>query len=123
MIWIKISAIIVGIVITVLSLMPPSSGVEIHVNDKIGHFLAYGAWMINLGLLFSKHQYWKIIGAILVYSCTMEFFQSFIPGREVSFYDIVANTSGSLIGTGILLLFKSHILQLLAKLKLVQLSD
>ena len=122
MICIRISALLVGIIITVLSLLPPSSGVEIHVNDKIGHFLAYGVWMINLGLLFSKNQYWKIILAILVYSAIMELFQSFIPGREVSSYDILANTLGALIGTGILLLAKSFILQFLVKLKLVKLN-
>ena len=120
---IKISAILIGIVITILSLLPPSSGVEVHVNDKIGHFLAYGVWMINLGLLFNKNHYWKIIVSILVFSCTMEFFQSFIPGREVSIYDLLANTIGALIGTGILLLTKAQIIKLLEKLKIVKLSN
>lgn len=120
MIWIRISAILVGIGITVLSLMPPSSGVELQVNDKIGHFVAYAVWMTNLGLMVSKVHYWKIILAILVYSAIMEYFQSFIPGREVSFYDMIANTIGALIGTGILLLFKQYILKLLEKFKLVK---
>lgn len=123
MIYIKISAVLVGIVITILSLLPPSSGVEVQVNDKVGHFLAYGVWMINLGLLFNKSHYWKIIASILGFSCLMEFFQSFIPGREVSIYDLLANTIGALIGTGILLLTKSHIMKLLAKLKIVKLSN
>lgn len=120
---IKISAILIGIVITILSLLPPSSGVEVHVNDKVGHFLAYGVWMINLGLLFNKNHYWKIIVSILVFSCMMEFFQSFIPGREVSIYDLLANTIGALIGTVILLLTKAQIIKLLEKLKIVTLSN
>lgn len=123
MIWIKISAILVGLGITVLSLMPPSSGVEIHVNDKIGHFVAYAVWMVNIGLLVSSKNYWKIILAILVYSGIMEFFQSFIPGREVSFYDMMANTIGAIIGTAILLLFRQQILKIVSKMKLVKSSS
>lgn len=123
MIWIKISAILVGVGITVLSLLPPTSGVEIHVNDKIGHFVAYAVWMINIGLLVSTKHYWKIIVAILVYSGIMEFFQSFIPGREVSFYDMMANTIGAIIGTGILLLFKQQLLKVLSIMKLVKSSS
>lgn len=123
MIWIKISAILVGLGITVLSLMPPSSGVEIHVNDKIGHFVAYAVWMVNIGLLVSSKHYWKIILAILVYSGIMEFFQSFIPGREVSFYDMMANTIGAIIGTAILLLFGQQILKIVSKMKLVKSSS
>ena len=123
MTWIKISAILVGILITILSLLPPSNGVDIHVNDKIGHFLAYGVWIINLGLLFNKIHYWKLIVSILVYSILMEFFQSFIPGREVSAYDLIANTIGALIGTGILLLAKNQIIKLLVKLRIVKLSS
>lgn len=123
MIYIKISAIIVVISITILSLLPPSNGVEIHVNDKIGHFIAYSVLTINLGLLIHRSSYWKVVMIVVAYSGLMEFFQSFVPGREVSLYDLLANTLGSLIGIGVLLIAKKQIFKLLVKLKLANLGD
>lgn len=119
MIYIKISAAIVVLTITILSLLPPSSGVEIHVNDKVGHFLAYAVLIINLGLLVRQSNYWKIFVVVIAYSAMMEFVQGFIPGREVSFYDMLANTIGALIGIGVLIIAKPLILKIFVKLKLI----
>ena len=119
MIYIKISAIIVLISITILSLLPPSSGVEIHVNDKVGHFVAYAFLTLNLGLLIHQSGYWKLFLGVVTYSGIMEFFQSFVPGREVSFYDMIANTIGVLIGIALLLVAKKWILKILSKLRLI----
>ena len=89
--------VIVGI--TVLSLMPPISKINLNEKDKIGHFVAYTVLTIN-GLMIQKYQSKKmwLLFAFILYGGLMEFLQGFVPGREVSTWDLVANTSGVLIG-------------------------
>jgi VanZ family protein len=89
--------VIVGI--TVLSLMPPISKINLNEKDKIGHFVAYTVLTIN-GLMIRKYQSKKmwLLFAFILYGGLMEFLQGFVPGREVSALDLVANTSGVLIG-------------------------
>jgi VanZ family protein len=89
--------VIVGI--TVLSLMPPISKINLNEKDKIGHFVAYTVLTIN-GLMIRKYQSKKmwLLFAFILYGGLMEFLQGFVPGREVSAWDLVANTSGVLIG-------------------------
>ena len=89
--------VIVGI--TVLSLMPPISKINLSEKDKIGHFVAYTVLTIN-GLMIRKYQSKKmwLLFAFILYGGLMEFLQGFVPGREVSALDLVANTSGILVG-------------------------
>lgn len=97
--WLLSSAVILFCVITTLSLLPPESGVEVPGNDKVGHFLAYTVLSLNVALLF-KGRKTQIIALILVflYSVLIEFIQGFIPGREPSGLDLIANLSGIVTG-------------------------
>lgn len=104
--WIKnnqkivfLSFICVVVGITVLSLIPPISKISLNKSDKIGHFIAYSVLTVN-GLMIQKYQtkkYWMLI-AFIAYGGLMEFIQGYVPGREVSIWDVAANTSGVLIG-------------------------
>jgi len=99
---IKISLICVVIGITVLSLMPPKSGIELGEHDKINHFIAYTVFSLNAGLLtknFKNHL--MILPLLVLYGLLMEFCQGFVPGREQSWLDALANTTG--VGIGFLL--------------------
>jgi VanZ family protein len=96
---IRISAVIILIAITILSLLPPKSGIELPSNDKLSHFLAYGILSLNVCLLFRSRS--KMLIALIctiAYGILMEFAQSLVPGRDPSFHDILANTTGVLIG-------------------------
>ncbi len=104
--WIKnnqklvfISFILVIVGITILSLIPPISEINLNETDKIGHFFAYAVLTLN-GLMIQKYKSKKMwmLFAFILYGGLMEFLQGFVPGREVSIWDIVANTSGVLIG-------------------------
>ena len=89
--------------ITVLSLMPPESGKELPTNDKVGHFIAYGTFAF-ISLIYGSSRF-KIAYILLFtfsFGILMEYCQGFIPGREPSFFDALANTGGILLG---LLLF------------------
>ena len=93
-----ITLISIIITIGILSLLPPESGFELK-KDKLGHFLAYAALSANT-LYFNRGKKSFIILLLSVwgYGLLLEMLQSLIPGRETSFFDLLANISGSLIG-------------------------
>ena len=98
--------IILIIAITVLSLLPPKSGVAIGKYDKINHFLAYAILSLNFGFISTKiRSYFIGIPFLIAYGILIEFFQGFVPGRDPSFYDALANSAGVFLGFFIFLLF------------------
>lgn len=117
--WIKISLVIVVSGIIYLSLKPPSGAVEIRVNDKFGHLLAYFILTVNTGLLFSKNKWWLTALSVFAFSALLEYLQGFVPGRTVDWKDLAANAGGVLTGVLVLFLFKEKILNLLRKLRLL----
>jgi VanZ family protein len=80
--------------------------------DKIAHFIAYGALSLALSLWFSRKQWraqpWGIAVAVVaiasLYGAVDEFHQSFVPGRDMSAWDWLADVIGAGIGTGILVI-------------------
>jgi glycopeptide antibiotics resistance protein len=98
--------IILIIAITVLSLLPPKSGLELGKSDKINHFLAYAILSLNFGFISTKiRPYFIGIPFLIAYGLLIEFFQGFVPGRDPSFYDALANSVGVFSGFFIFRLF------------------
>lgn len=94
---VSLVAIVVGI--TVLSLLPPRSGVELGSHDKVNHLIAYLTFSLNLGLLLNSWKnHLKFLFIPVFYGLFMEYCQGFVPGREVSLLDALANASGAIIG-------------------------
>jgi VanZ family protein len=95
--WLALT-IIVFIGITILSLLPPKSGVEIQSNDKINHFIAY-ATLAFCGLsAYSGPKIVRLLLFCVCYGLFMEWMQGLVPGREQSWYDALANSLGVAIG-------------------------
>lgn len=111
-----VSSILVFAGITVLSLMPPKSGMEIPTNDKVGHFIAYSIFALNLSLAAPSKwmRFYLLLGA-LSYSVLLEYLQGFM-GRQTSFFDFLANTVGVVSGFLIFLLLGEKIKQLIHKM-------
>ena len=66
--------------------------------DKVMHFTFYGLFtVIAAGCTSKRKTLISLAIFITCYGILMEFFQSFIPSRLMSFADIVANTSGVII--------------------------
>lgn len=90
--------------IVYLSLKSPQNGVNIQLNDKVGHFIGYGVLSLNTFLVFGfkplRKGIFLIIG-LIGWGVLMEGLQGFVPGREVSGLDIVANSVGVAIGTAL----------------------
>ena len=115
----KVTLIIIIIGIGYLSLTPTET-ITVG-NDKISHFIAYTVLMTNIGLIqlpsFKKLRM-GIMFAIL-FGCSIEVMQYFIPGRYMSFGDIIANSIGVGIGCLISVLFFKPIQRLLKKAKII----
>jgi len=120
---IVISAIIVFIGITVLSLMSPRANMSIPTNDKVGHLIAYAVFSLNV-LLLGKNMRQYAISLVLVlsYGIFIEFLQSFV-GRETSFYDFLANSAGVSIGLLSFILFQKKINRFLIKINVISHSE
>ena len=98
--------IIFMIVITILSLLPPKSNLELGKSDKIYHFLAYAILSLNFGFISTKiRSYFIGIPVLIAYGILMEFFLGLVPGRDLSFYDALANSAGVFSGFFIFRLF------------------
>ena len=98
--------IILILAITILSLLPPKSNLELGKSDKIYHFLAYAILSLNFGFISSKiRSYFIGIPFLIAYGLVIEFFQGFVPGRDPSFYDALANSMGVFSGFFIFRLF------------------
>lgn len=88
--------ILIGI--AVLSLLPPKSGLEIQSNDKVNHFIAYACLTFSgLAANILKGKFGLVLFFIL-FGILMEWLQGFVPGRDQSFFDTVANILGVGIG-------------------------
>ena len=91
--------IILIIAITLLSLLTPKSDFELGKSDKLNHFLAYAILSLNFGFISSKiRSYFIGIPFLIAYGLLIEFFQGFVPGRDPSFYDTLANSVGVFLG-------------------------
>lgn len=79
--------------------LKPASGVSIGSYDKAAHFLTYALFAgLAWGISRSSRSFAYVCAAIVVYGALMEFGQSFVPGRDMSMLDLVANTMGVVLG-------------------------
>ena len=78
-----------------LSLTPVSSSVPMLWNDKLIHFMSYFVLMLTLDFSCCSGRQLVVKSVfILFYSGLIEYGQSFVPGRDMSLSDLVANASG-----------------------------
>ena len=70
--------------------------------DKVSHLVAYGVFAILGYRAVNEAKYYLYIcTGIVAYSGLMEIAQSFMPGRVMSAYDLLANTVGVVLGAAI----------------------
>ena len=117
---IKFLVVLILIVITYYSLKTPTGNNDLPMNDKIGHCLAYASLSFHLMLLSNSIKN-KIFGLFfaICYSLLMEYLQGFIPNRTPSMYDMIANTTGVLVGFFIIYFFKPQIIKIYGFLRII----
>ncbi len=77
----------------------PADGVSIGSWDKFFHLASYAVFaVLAYRVLHRPRPYMYLCIVIVVYGGLMEFAQSFIPGRDMSVYDFLANTLGVVLG-------------------------
>ena len=90
--------------------MPSKDLPNAHVSDKIEHFSAYFilAILLNLAMMFQnkyvnlKRKAWLYTLIIIsTYAGLDEIHQLFIPSRDCEFLDWIADSSGVLLGIGV----------------------
>jgi len=108
--------IVWGIVILILIAfpMPEFEGTVETFYDKIVHFIIFGIFAYSLILVFKKDFNYTLNKSYLYgflggvsYSLFAEFLQIFVPGRDVSEYDLLAGVLGSLMSVFLAYLFLS----------------
>ena len=85
-------------IVAVTSLSPGGNqGVE-HL-DKVVHLLVYYIFaVLGYRMLADKRYYLYVCLGIIAYSGLIELGQSYIPGREMSAFDLLANIVGVALG-------------------------
>lgn len=78
--------------------LQPGSGVSLDPYDKVAHFLTYGVFAglaYRMNLSFRRFIY--VCVGIIVYGGALEYAQSYVPGRDMSTADLLANAMGVLL--------------------------
>jgi VanZ family protein len=93
--------------------LQPGSGSLIGSYDKAAHLITYAIFAVLAHCMYlSRRQYLYVCIGIVTYSGLLEIAQSFVPGREMSAVDLLANTLGvtlaALLRTKILAHDKVH---------------
>ncbi|MGD9158022.1 MAG: hypothetical protein PVG39_06420 [Desulfobacteraceae bacterium] len=97
-IWRSIAWLII-LAITVLSLIPdPEDITPFAASDKFMHTLAYAVCMLWFGLCFKREKLFIIGTGLILLGIALEIIQGQTGYRTMSFYDIIANCAGVLIG-------------------------
>jgi VanZ family protein len=95
----RITWILTVIGIIILSLLPPANmNFQVYGNDKIGHSFAYAILSLNTLIVFQRWPLWLLIFTMIFFGIFLEFGQGLIPGRQPSFWDALANTTGVILG-------------------------
>jgi VanZ family protein len=102
--------ILYWLILFVATTLPSKDLPNTHVSDKIEHFTAYFilAVILNLAMMFQnkypllKRKAWLFTALIIMsYAALDEIHQLFIPGRDCEILDWVSDSSGVLLGLGL----------------------
>jgi VanZ family protein len=84
-------------------------------QDKLLHLCAYFVLgFFTLGALradlrgHSPGQFWLVSALCGIYGLLDEYHQSFVPGRDATLADVMADLTGAVLGAGILFLLVRH---------------
>jgi len=87
-----------GVLITlVVSLMPPPFNEGVAHGDKIIHLTGYGVLMFWWAQLIVQAR-WRLALAVVLFGIAIEWLQGFTPNRQTDAFDVLANSSGMLLG-------------------------
>ena len=93
--------LVVLVVFLSLASLPPS--VDIPMQDKIYHVLAYGVLMLWFAQLYPKSRYAWLACGFIAMGILMEILQAQLANRNGDVWDVVANSLGTILSWGLAL--------------------
>lgn len=103
----RIAAVVWAIIIFVASSVTLTTTAEpLPEGDKIVHIAVYAilayfllcGWCVDKNKTLRKKEVVVVLTVIILYGLSDEFHQSFVPGRQPSWYDVLADGVGGLLG-------------------------
>ena len=89
---------------TFLGLTPsPENSVPMF-NDKLMHCSGYFAAGISISFAVPRWSFFQRASSLIIYSVGIEIAQHFMPPRTFDFFDICANSTGVLLGLGLIII-------------------
>ena len=79
-----------------------------HTWDKANHFIAFMTLYVLLSLAYKNLSVVMKIALLLAFGMQIEIVQSFIPGRDFSGFDVVADSVGITIGIVIYYVYEKY---------------
>ena len=79
-----------------------------HTWDKANHFIAFMTLYVLLSLAYRHLSVVMKIALLLAFGMQIEIVQSFIPGRDFSGFDVVADSVGITIGIVVYYLYEKY---------------
>ena len=67
-------------------------------QDKAQHLLAFLAFAVTLRFAWPRVRLPGVLLWVVAFGAGIEAMQAFLPGRDVSFWDVVADAAGGLLG-------------------------
>lgn len=85
-------------IFTYFGLLPhPEDKITLY-NDKLMHFGGYFVAAFSISFAFPRWNFWWRALFLIVYSVAIEIGQHFMPPRTFDAYDIIANSTGVIVG-------------------------
>ena len=93
--------VVYTVLVTYASVRPMDGG-PLEPWDKVGHLAVYFLFaLLGSRVARSQRHFLYLCAGIVIYGGLMEVVQSFLPGRVMSVYDVLANTLGVIVGAAI----------------------
>ena len=94
--------------ITWEALRPEPGGSSIDQLDKLQHFMAFSTLAVTWALARSpsRRGHWAIAAWLLLYGALIEIVQAYVPGRDASWLDLMADAVGIAAGLGLVTLLR-----------------
>ena len=96
--WWKAGGYSLVLAVIALSLVPNGPQIDIEQGDKLGHFMAYGSLMFWFSQLEVSRRRVICAVAFIALGISLEFLQSLTDYRSYDPLDMVANTTGVILG-------------------------
>ena len=90
------------------ALRPDPGGSSIDQLDKLLHFMAFATLAVSSALASSRgrRSHWTIAALLLLYGALIEIVQAYVPGRDSSWLDLMADGVGIAAGLGLVTLLR-----------------